>query len=227
MANGDAAAAAGMATVAGTADLRLGYDEINKTRDYLAAHQTIGTHPATAITSGVFPVARGGTGQATPLTAANIMNVGNTVATDLANISAALGSFRGLGNGNFGSTPILTPDGRGNPVGSWVSAGIGTDGRIAITASSRRVKKNIKMWSPDLQAVLAMQLVTFSYLEGYGDDQLQVGLIAEELHDLGLEWLVFYDDEGRPQGIHYERVALALLPVIQDHETRLAALEAR
>lgn len=36
MANGDAAAAAGMDLVSGTADRRLGYDEINKTRDYIA-----------------------------------------------------------------------------------------------------------------------------------------------------------------------------------------------
>jgi hypothetical protein len=36
MANGDAAAAAGMDVVPGTAKVRLGYDEINKTRDYVA-----------------------------------------------------------------------------------------------------------------------------------------------------------------------------------------------
>ena len=37
MANGDAAAAKGMDTVAGTDDRRMGYDEDNKTRDYIAA----------------------------------------------------------------------------------------------------------------------------------------------------------------------------------------------
>lgn len=36
MANGDAAIAAGMVTVASTAQVRLGYDEMNKTRDYVA-----------------------------------------------------------------------------------------------------------------------------------------------------------------------------------------------
>lgn len=35
MANGDIAAAAGLPVVAPTADIRLGYDEINKTRDQL------------------------------------------------------------------------------------------------------------------------------------------------------------------------------------------------
>jgi hypothetical protein len=36
MANGDNAAAAGMDVVPGTAKVRLGYDEINKSRDYVA-----------------------------------------------------------------------------------------------------------------------------------------------------------------------------------------------
>lgn len=62
MANGDKAAAVGMDTVAGTEDIRLSYDEINKSRDYLADHQTDGSHRAEQITTGVFPPARGGTG---------------------------------------------------------------------------------------------------------------------------------------------------------------------
>lgn len=40
MATGDAATAAGFPLVAATDDKRLGYDEINKTRDLLAAEQT-------------------------------------------------------------------------------------------------------------------------------------------------------------------------------------------
>lgn len=51
MANGDKALAAGMDVVAGTADRRLGYDEINKTRDYIADR-----------TSAVTPIEKGGTG---------------------------------------------------------------------------------------------------------------------------------------------------------------------
>lgn len=44
MANGDIAAAAGLPVVPPTADIRLGYDEINKTRDQVASHMTTGTH---------------------------------------------------------------------------------------------------------------------------------------------------------------------------------------
>ena len=44
MANGDIAAAAGLPVVTPTADVRLGYDEINRTRDQVAVHMTTGTH---------------------------------------------------------------------------------------------------------------------------------------------------------------------------------------
>lgn len=58
MANGDAAAAAGMEVVPGTADARNGYDEINKSRDYIANHMIAGTHDASAIATGRLVKAR-------------------------------------------------------------------------------------------------------------------------------------------------------------------------
>lgn len=53
MANGDAAAAAGMDVVPSTAQVRLGYDEINKTRDYIVTK---------GIPAGGLPITQGGTG---------------------------------------------------------------------------------------------------------------------------------------------------------------------
>lgn len=93
--------------------------------------------------------------------------------------------------------------------------------------SSAQFKEDIQSWSPDKQAILAMRLVQFHYKTSVSDDQsIQFGLIAEELHELGLEWLVEYDESGAPFSVRYYRIALALLPVIQDHEARIAALEA-
>lgn len=44
MANGDAAAAAGLPVVPSTKDIRLGYDDINRLADFLAAHMVSGGH---------------------------------------------------------------------------------------------------------------------------------------------------------------------------------------
>ncbi len=50
MADGDAAALAGLATVPATAEVRDGHHHHNQTRDMLADHQTDGTHPWSKIT---------------------------------------------------------------------------------------------------------------------------------------------------------------------------------
>lgn len=75
MANGDDAAAAGMAVLNGTEDRRNGWDQINLTRDYIAQR-----------TSTVTPIAKGGTGQTTVAAARNAFGLGNTAgALPLAN----------------------------------------------------------------------------------------------------------------------------------------------
>lgn len=244
MANGDAAANAGMDVVPGTADRRQGYDEINKTRDYIAER-----------TSTVQPVEKGGTGATDAAGAranlstyskaevdtaldAKLAKTGTAAhATDAAGLVKGTGfiGFDGtnwsVGGGLTVSGAIYTPNGRANPVSSgYVAAYINGDGRLGASASSRRFKKEIAAWTPDLQAVFAMQLVTFRYkaaIYGTADAPVEAGLIAEELVDLGLDWLVFYDEQGLPQGVHYERVALALLPAIQNLNERVTALEGR
>lgn len=58
MANGDLAASIGIPTVAATDDKRLGYDEINRALDVIAGHIISGTHPASAVVSGVLALGR-------------------------------------------------------------------------------------------------------------------------------------------------------------------------
>jgi hypothetical protein len=54
---------------------------------------------------------------------------------------------------------------------------------------------------------------------------LHVGLIAEDVFVAAPMLATFQD--GVLGGVAYERVAMYLLPVVKDHESRLAALEAR
>jgi hypothetical protein len=114
--------------------------------------------------------------------------------------------------------------------GAYTSTYTNAAGQMGQVPSSARFKRDVEPATVDVAAVLAVQLVTFRYInavENLGDEAaIEWGVIAEEIDALGLTWLVVYDDEGRPLGVHYERLAVALLGVVQDHERRLVELEA-
>lgn len=125
--------------------------------------------------------------------------------------------------------PIFSPHALANPVVTgYFALYVNSDARIGRTVSARRYKQDIAAWTPDVQGIFALQLVTYrlkSEVALKGDDaSLEWGLVAEELIELGLDWLVLRID-GKVEGIAYERLALALLPAIQDQERRLLALE--
>lgn len=93
-------------------------------------------------------------------------------------------------------------------------------------SSSRTAKEDIELAPIDVQAVLAMEVVTYHRI-GAPDGDIEHGLIAEDLHELGLTWLVDYGADGdTPQGVRYDLLALALIPALQHLLRRLADAEA-
>lgn len=110
--------------------------------------------------------------------------------------------------------------------GSYRSVQVNLNGQIGYVPSSRQFKRDIADL-PDSDSVLNVQVVRFRYkdaVENMGDGApVEVGVIAEQVHKLGLTWLVDYDENGKPFGVKYERLALALLPILQDHSARLKA----
>lgn len=113
---------------------------------------------------------------------------------------------------------------------------ITANGYFSRSTSSRRYKTNIED-ARVLEELLDIQPRTWTPRTEDDEDIDQgrgYGAIAEELHDLGLTELVTYDQQGRPEAISYERIAVALIPHVRaqrdridDLETRLAALETR
>jgi hypothetical protein len=147
-----------------------------------------------------------------------------------------------VNTGNVNATGNVTADGTGtftagvnSPAvySNLVSAGpyrvqyIASSGAMGYVPSSRQFKTDIQTAPTVTEAMLAMRVVTFRYLNAVqelGDGAaVEWGVIAEEIHELGLTWLVDYDSEGNPQGVKYERLVLATIPVLQDHEDRLNA----
>lgn len=151
------------------------------------------------------------------------------------------------------TSPVALADGsayafNNNVAGTtFYAVWVGNDGgnHLGKNTSSLRYKENVRPYAVDPAKVLQLEPKIFDRKpvriptpEGQeGPDQMvtgakdEYGLIAEEVHELVPEIVVWY--EGEIDGIRYDLLALALLDVAKDqdrqlkeHAERLAALEA-
>ncbi len=109
---------------------------------------------------------------------------------------------------------------------------IASDGWMGYVPSSRRYKRDIKDAYLDIRKIMPLlRVVTFRYKNAVAYDTAEAptewGVIAEEIHDLGLHWLVDYDDEGRPEGVKHERFSILLILDAQDKQDQIDALTGR
>ena len=128
------------------------------------------------------------------------------------------------------------------------------DGYIATAASSERFKTNIRPVDRDPRSLMGIVVSYFEYIdevrkrddpsfdEYVGPDYhvgINVGVIAERLHELGLWEYVIYErdgsdnlkltDEGEPvpYGVHDILLAYAIIPFVQMQDRRMDALASR
>lgn len=264
MANGDVAAAAGMDVVPGTADLRDGYDEVNKTRDYLAGHMVDGTHPWSKITNkpATFPPAShthasitndgatlsvGSDGSPRVWSAAIYgRDYGTNIVPGGANRLAVVTNAGTLGTltGRIDASMIVgLPDppapstqadtvtsgayGRSVSGGGYFAMWMGANLQIGRNTSSRRYKEQIEPHRVDVDAVLALEPVSYHRI-GSPPDEFEFGLIAEQVHAAGLpEIVTTFGPDGEIDGVRYDLLSVALLSVVRQQRDDLAALAAR
>lgn len=243
MATGDVAAAAGLQVFVGTQDIKLGYNNDNVRGDELGAHLISGTHPASAITSGTFDEARIPT-----LTAAKIPDLDAAKITTGAIAAARITYVNGSaiygnvdtathGSGYVRASSLITPGtllAAGvltTGLGSWTSVVTNSSGYLGYASSNRASKQNITDTAIDPDAALNVRVVDFKYradVKELGEEApLNVGVIAEQLLECGLDQLVIFDDAGKVRGVHYERLALVLFPTVQELARRLTVLESK
>jgi hypothetical protein len=107
----------------------------------------------------------------------------------------------------------------------WISSA----GQVGWASSSRTRKQDIVTAAIDPKAVLSIEPKFFRYIkevELRGDEApIEVGMIAEDLHDAGLTHFVDYNDDGSIQGIHYTTYVVALQAVVRDLSDRLQKIE--
>ena len=164
------------------------------------------------------------------VTVSQNLNVsGNTTVTGSINVGSVTGTtpFSGTvqlngavyGSGIQSFTPAST-----NRFTLTLSSTAGANQyRIGTISSSIRFKQDISKMTFDAESYFKLQPSTFRWKEHVQEDlnaDYDLGFIAEEAQELGLDNLWFADSDGIPEGIAYERVPLILWSIVsQQHET--------
>ncbi|WDS51740.1 minor tail protein [Streptomyces phage Triumph] len=117
--------------------------------------------------------------------------------------------------------------------GTWYAVWVEGDGRFCRNTSSIRFKENVRDYDIDAEDVLNLRPVIYDRKDTVDEDgslregrKDEVGLIAEEVEAAGLDWLVNYLD-GEVDGLRYDLLGVALLPVVQKQAAQISDLEAR
>jgi len=111
--------------------------------------------------------------------------------------------------------------------GSFSSQYVHQDGTMGYVPSSLRFKTDVATYELEIATLRQLRVVSFRYIaavENLGDAaETQVGLIAEEVHALGIHWLVDYGPDGEPVGLKYEMLAIVTLLWCQYLDSRMEA----
>jgi hypothetical protein len=90
-------------------------------------------------------------------------------------------------------------------------------------ASSRRYKDDIQ--NAEITATDFLDIRLTSYIPTNSNERV-VGVIAEELAEIeSCRKFVIFDEYGQPDAVAYDRLAVAYIELLKDHEARLQALE--
>lgn len=101
---------------------------------------------------------------------------------------------------------------------------------IKLSSSALKLKQDVETYDVDPELALQIRSVLFrdrSAVQEKGDDApFIVGVIADELDELGLTYFVDYDEDGEVRGARYDRIWIALLSLAKhEHAERLALQE--
>ena len=173
--------------------------------------------------------------------------IGNPSTTYGMDSSTGYATFSILGTSGIINSGITTSSGNVNANAYLYNSGHATTtstantfinsstGLIARVTSSERYKVAIEPQSIPMDSILALQ--PKSYVDKAEAEEKGttnglprlLGLIAEDLAQIPVlkDLLVVYNDQGQPDAVNYDRIAIALIPIIQDMAKEIAELKAQ
>jgi hypothetical protein len=111
----------------------------------------------------------------------------------------------------------------GNSPNTWINPA--SSYGIYINTSSLRYKKDISNYDKGIDIVNQLRPVYYKGISEVDGDKQFVGLIAEEIHDLGLTEFVNYNEEGLPNSLSYPNMIALAFKAIQELSEKIKTLE--
>jgi hypothetical protein len=93
---------------------------------------------------------------------------------------------------------------------------VGSDGNLFRSTSSLKYKKNVNDYTKGLAEVMQLRPVTYNGINELDGDKQFAGLIAEEVHELGLTEFVQYAEDGTPDALAYQNMIALLVKGMQE-----------
>ena len=91
---------------------------------------------------------------------------------------------------------------------------------LTASGSSRRYKENIRSFLKGVDEIYNINPVTFTYIERPEETKPVLGLIAEDLDEIGLTELVNYNKDNLPESIDYDKINVLLINQIKNLKSR-------
>jgi hypothetical protein len=132
--------------------------------------------------------------------------------------------FRVRGDGLIG-TGIASASPYNNTTGGSGNVLVDSGGNLYRATSSLKYKKNVQDYTKGLAEVLQLRAVTYEGKSEADKGKIFGGLIAEEVHELGLTEFVVYAEDGTPDALAYSNMVALAFKAIQELEARIKQLE--
>jgi trimeric autotransporter adhesin len=102
---------------------------------------------------------------------------------------------------------------------------VASDGGLLRSTSSLKYKKNVKNYTKGLAEVMQLRAVTYQGKNDRDNDKQFAGLIAEEVHELGLTEFVQYAEDGTPDALAYQNMIALLVKGMQEQQAQIEELK--
>lgn len=126
--------------------------------------------------------------------------------------------FEAKGTGTLRSESSYT-----NTTASAANVFINSSGQFLRSTSSLRYKTNVTNYGRGLDDLLKLRPVSYKGKDQRDGDTVFAGLIAEEVDSAGLTEYVVYDEDGRPDALHYSQMVALLINAIKELNAKIEA----